>query len=125
VFSPLRLRTAALLFVICPPFFAQTVQSFRTTADLSDALKQQASATFSPRAPAAPLVIEVDDTQRFQTMEGFGISMVEGSTWLLHDRIPPAMSQQIMTHLFDPHQGIGLSFRATANRLHRSLPRPL
>ncbi|WP_353065549.1 glycoside hydrolase family 30 beta sandwich domain-containing protein [Tunturibacter psychrotolerans] len=108
--SPLRLRTAALLFVICPPFFAQTVQSFRTTADLSDALKQQPSVTFSRRAPVAPLVIEVDDTQRFQTMEGFGISMVEGSTWLLHDRIPPAMSQQIMTRLFDPRQGIGLSF---------------
>ncbi len=43
-------------------------------------------------------------------MEGFGISMVEGSAWLLHYRIPPAMSQQIMTRLFDPHSGIDLSF---------------
>jgi glucosylceramidase len=38
------------------------------------------------------------------------VSMVEGSAWLLHDRIPPAMRQQIMTRLFDPHRGICLSF---------------
>jgi glucosylceramidase len=110
VLPSLRLRTAALLFVICPPFFAQTVQSFRTTADLSDALKQQPFVTFSRQATDAPLVIEVDDTQRFQTMDGFGVSMVEGSAWLLHNRIPPAMSEQIMTRLFDPTRGIGLSF---------------
>jgi glucosylceramidase len=86
------------------------VQTFRTTADLSDALKQQPSVSFSRQASVAPLVIEVDDKQRFQTMDGFGISMVEGSAWLLHDRIPPAMNQQIITRLFDPQRGIGLSF---------------
>jgi len=110
VLSFLRPRTAALLFIICPSLLAQTVRSFRTTADLTEALEQQPSTTFSRQAPVAPLTISVDDTQRFQTMDGFGISMVEGSAWLLHDRISSEMSQQIMTRLFDPSLGIGLSF---------------
>jgi glucosylceramidase len=110
VLSSLRLRTAALLFAICPPLLAQTVHSYRTTVDLSNALERQPSTTFSHLTRAAPLAIAVDDKQRFQTMDGFGISMVEGSAWLLHNRIPSAMSQQIMTRLFDPSRGIGLSF---------------
>jgi glucosylceramidase len=43
-------------------------------------------------------------------MDGFGISMTEGSAWLLHNRMPPAMSRDVMTKLFDPSSGIGLSF---------------
>jgi len=92
------------------PLPAQTVHAYRTTSDLSSALEPQPDLAFAHESSASPLTIAVDENDRYQTMEGFGISMTEGSAWLLHERIPKAMSQSIMTRLFDPKSGVGLSF---------------
>jgi glucosylceramidase len=110
VFS-LSLRSAsALLLAAASPLFAQTVRSYRSTPDLSSALEAQPTLTFTRAKSASPLTIAVNEKERFQTMDGFGVSMTEGSAWLLHDRMPLAMSHDVMTKLFDPSSGIGLSF---------------
>lgn len=112
--SRLARRASAVLFACAaavPAASAQTVQIVRTTADLSSALAPQPSATFGPAAPAVPqLLISVDETLRYQVMDGFGGSITDGSAWLLHDRLPEATRRQVMTRLFSPTQGIGLSF---------------
>ena len=108
--SSSHLFAFALLTAAACPLVSQTVHSYRTTADLSSALEPQPPTTFTHKSTAAPLSIVVDDKDRYQTMDGFGISMTEGSAWLLHDRMPPALSHEVMTKLFDPATGIGLSF---------------
>ena len=105
-----RIRCCAVL-LLCPPFaVAQTVHSYRTTADLSSTLAPQPDAAFGRSAPAAPLTIAVDEKARYQTMDGFGASVTDGAAWLLYDKLPPTTREQVMTQLFDPKRGIGLSF---------------
>jgi glucosylceramidase len=105
---PVCASVISLLFAF--PMHAQTVQTFLTTADLTTALTLQPQTRFTKSAPTSPLVIDVDDKARFQTMDGFGASLTDGSAWLLHDRLSPATREQVMTRLFDPAHGIGLSF---------------
>lgn len=104
-------RIAALLSIASAPIFAQVVHPFQTIADLSQTLAPQTPLRFAAAsATSAPLTISVDDTARYQKMEGFGISMTEGSAYLLHEKLSPAVSREVMTRLFDPAHGIGLSF---------------
>ncbi|MDE1175326.1 MAG: glycoside hydrolase family 30 beta sandwich domain-containing protein [Edaphobacter sp.] len=56
------------------------------------------------------MTIAIDDHQRFQTMEGFGGSITDGTAWLLDKQVSPATRNKVMSALFDPHRGIGLSF---------------
>ncbi|HEY0162741.1 MAG TPA: glucosylceramidase, partial [Edaphobacter sp.] len=108
--SSLHSRAAALLLVASSSLFAQTVRSYVTTPDLSHALEAQPGASFTRQSATASVVISVDDKERYQTIDGFGAAMTEGSAWLLHDRIPPAQSKEVMTKLFSTSKGIGLSF---------------
>jgi glucosylceramidase len=73
-------------------------------------MKQMPNISFSKSTAGSPLTIKVDDTQRFQTIDGFGAAMTEGSAWLLHDQLPAATREEVMSQLFDPNRGIGLSF---------------
>jgi glucosylceramidase len=86
------------------------VRSYRSTSDLSSSLEEQPALALTLTSSTSPFTITVNDSERFQTMDGFGVSMTEGSAWLLHDRMSPAMSRDVMTKLFDPSNGIGLSF---------------
>jgi glucosylceramidase len=103
-------RVVTLLLAVACPLSAQTVRSYQSTSDLSSALAAQPALAFTAKTSASPLTITVNDNERFQTMDGFGASMTEGSAWLLHDRMSPALSHDVMTKLFDPSSGIGLSF---------------
>ena len=90
---------------------AQAVHVYQTSQDLSTTLAAQPDQRFTTAgAQPAPLTINVDDTQRYQTMDGFGASMTDGAAWLLYTQLPPAVRDEVMVKLFDPHGGIGLSF---------------
>ena len=104
------LRLAAILSLLPTALAAQSVQSFRTTADLTDTLASQPALTFTADTKPAPLTITVDDRERDQRMDGFGASLTDGSAWLLETKLAPAARDQVMTRLFDPARGIGLSF---------------
>ena len=53
-------------------------------------------------------MITVDPAQSFQTMDGFGASITDSSAALLY-QLPAAQRNQVMTSLFGPTSGIGLS----------------
>ena len=111
--SSLYRFTAAILLAAACPLLAQSVASYQTTSDLAHRLEPQAPILFSSTAsPAKPgeLTISVDETRRFQQMDGFGASITDGAAWLLEDRLTPAARDAVMTRLFDPTRGIGLSF---------------
>ncbi|OLE27708.1 MAG: hypothetical protein AUG44_09475 [Actinobacteria bacterium 13_1_20CM_3_71_11] len=90
---------------------AVPVQVWSTTPDGSDKLTRIGDASFAAgTAPAAgALGIAVDATSRFQQVQGFGAAMTESSAHLIAT-LPAAVRTQLMTDLFDPNAGIGLSY---------------
>jgi glucosylceramidase len=91
---------------------APSVLVTQTNARLSQALTALPGLQFSRRSPPHPLqVITVDDTQRFQTMQGFGAAMTDTSAWLIWDELTPGRRSQLMRKLFAPGpSGIHISY---------------
>jgi glucosylceramidase len=91
---------------------AQSVYVYQTTPDLSQALAQSRKLHFSAKAvPAstAPL-IAVDDTQRFQEIDGFGASLTDAAAWLFAKKLTPAQTDAAFKSLFSRKDGIAVSF---------------
>jgi len=55
-------------------------------------------------------VIAVDSSVVHQEIEGFGASLTDSSAWLLYEFLNSAERQAVLTDLFDPAMGIGLSY---------------
>ncbi len=119
---------AALLFVSCadptptrvisqasPPFSASTASSgpvsvWLTTPDKQFLLANQPGIAFQPDSgDCAALVLCVDSTTRYQQIVGFGASLTDTSAYLIAHSTPENQAT-IMRAVFDPAQGIGLSF---------------
>jgi glucosylceramidase len=105
-----RLYLVLMMLLIATTLSAQTIHGLRTTSDLSHTLEAMPDASFARQSAGNTIIIEVDESKRFQTMDGFGASLTDGSAWLLHDVLPAATKEAVMEHLFDPTRGIGLSF---------------
>ena len=64
----------------------------------------------APRASANLPVIQVNDSQRFQEMDGFGCTLTGGSAMVLH-RMEPAARKALLQELFDTTGAhIGISY---------------
>jgi len=88
---------------------AQSVRVVQTTPDLKEALTPQPALLFGT-SPVSGKVLTVDDSRRYQTMDGFGAAMTDSSAWLLEEQLTPAQRKGVMRKLFDPRAGIGISF---------------
>ncbi|MCU0792416.1 MAG: hypothetical protein MUE42_06110 [Opitutaceae bacterium] len=118
----MRLRQLApLLFIACALGFASgsldpepapappapgVVQVWVTTGDATKLLERQADLAWSTSLAARTDNAVVDETQRFQPIEGFGASMRMPALWTEAD---PAVRDEIMRRLFSRSSGIGLS----------------
>jgi glucosylceramidase len=89
---------------------ATSVTAWVTTPDQTQQLQRQAAPlAFGPTA-ATGAVIEVDDRQQFQVMDGFGYCLTGGSAELLH-AMSPAKRTALLRELFGTDaQGIGVSY---------------
>ncbi len=95
---------------------AQAVHAVETSGDLSTALAELPPLSFhkpttssvGPSGNTSEIVVDTAD--RYQTMDGFGASLTDGSAWLLQERLSEALRKQVMHQLFDPVHGAGLSF---------------
>ncbi len=85
-----------------------TAQVWVTTLDRSEQLNRRADVVFTAGGSDA-LTITVDPSRSYQEMDGFGASLTDGSAFLL-SRLPSAQRAKVMQSLFDPKNGIGLSF---------------
>jgi glucosylceramidase len=79
-----------------------------TTADGAEHLQPQAPVAFRPGASDLT-TITVDPNQRFQSVDGFGGALTDSSAAVLGS-LSPAARDAAMKQLFDPRQGIGVSF---------------
>jgi glucosylceramidase len=82
-----------------------------TTADKSKLLARSEAGRFGNAAPLA-LNIEVDASQRFQTMAGFGASITDASAWLMQNRLSTAQRDALLQELFGRGDN-GLGFDLT------------
>jgi glucosylceramidase len=91
---------------------AQSVSVYQTTPDLLEALSQRATLHFSegPASDAPAAVIVVDDSQRFQQIDGFGASLTDAAAWLFAKKLTPAQTDAAFKMLFTRKEGIALSF---------------
>ena len=106
---PISLVLAAVLALACAaPSLAHGpgVRAWLTTGDKSSLLAEQPPSALAAPDPAAP-TIAVDPSRSYQRIEGFGASITDSSAHLLA-RSPDR--DAIMRSLFDPRQGLGLSY---------------
>lgn len=102
----LLLATAA-----CPsPSPAQQISVWLTTDNQKTKLKQQSSISFAAVSSGTTPKIFVDETEVYQSIEGFGASFTDSAAYLLNEKIPPSQINSVMASLFEHSSGIGVSF---------------
>lgn len=79
-----------------------------TAVDRSELLHERAPVAFH-RGQSPEVTITVDPAQTYQTMDGFGASITDSSASVLY-RLTPVERERVVRSLFDPQQGIGVSF---------------
>lgn len=89
---------------------AQAVTEWLTLGDSSVLFKQQPSKiSFTKQRSALP-AIEIDETKRFQSIDGFGFALTQGSAMPII-RITPAKRAALLKELFDTTgNNIGISY---------------
>ncbi|KAI7247537.1 hypothetical protein KC345_g11953, partial [Hortaea werneckii] len=53
--------------------------------------------------------VEIDATQTYQEMDGFGASFTDSAAYLIHQVLDEGQRTEVMSRLFHPQDGIGLS----------------
>lgn len=86
------------------------IESWITTGDQSSLLAKDKGLTFGTEAPTLP-VIEVDTTQAFQTIDGFGYALTGGSAYLINQKLTSGEREKLLKELFlTGDQQIGISY---------------
>ena len=69
-----------------------------------------AQAWLTWQMPADAETVIIDSNVTYQAIEGFGASLTDSSAWLFYEFLDASQRQAILTDLFDPNEGIGLSY---------------
>jgi glucosylceramidase len=86
---------------------AQTVTPWLTTGDGSSKLAQQPNITFGSNG-AQSTTITVNAASTFQTIDGFGYTLTEGSAEVISS-LAATQQNNLLNELFNPSTGIGIS----------------
>ncbi len=84
------------------------IQVVESSDDAREVLLEKPPLQFTA-AQEPYLTIRVDDSIKYQQMDGFGASLTEASAWLLTHKLTDAQRADVLNLLFSPSQGIGLS----------------
>lgn len=60
--------------------------------------------------PGEAVPIALDPSQTYQEIDGIGASLTDSSAWLIHEFLNASERQALLKDLFDPNEGIGLSY---------------
>ncbi len=102
---------ASLLSFLSPRLLPQgeAVHAWLTVPGGAYKLSLQNGLSFSIGRQDTLTTIDVGG-QRMQPIDGFGAAMTDTSAWLLETQLSAAQRTKVMRELFDPVQGIGISF---------------
>ena len=87
---------------------APRIEVVESSQELHETLEEKPPLTFGA-SRTANLTITVDDTVKYQQIDGFGASITDSSAWLLSQKLAPAQRTTLLQQLFDTKQGIGLT----------------
>lgn len=92
-----------------PPQDMGTLDAWLTTGDKAQLLQKQPPLKFTRDAGSSP-VIEIDTTQTFQSIDGFGYTLTGGSAVLIN-RLPASQKAALLRELFSTDSNaIGVSY---------------
>lgn len=91
---------------------AQKIEVYQTTPDMLEKLAHLDKLHFRSerRREAQVPLIEVNPSQRYQTIDGFGASLTDGAAWLFASKLTPDVTDYAFQLLFGRKDGIALSF---------------
>ncbi len=84
------------------------IEVVESSDDLHESLQQKPALYFGA-VHSPSLTITVDDTRKYQQMDGFGASLTDSSAWLLSHKLTDLQRKEALEKLFSPTKGIGLS----------------
>ncbi|WP_163192298.1 glycoside hydrolase family 30 beta sandwich domain-containing protein [Clostridium thermarum] len=87
---------------------SETVQVWLSNPNTGVWLQRQADTRFAADSGINSYTITVDDSIKYQTMDGFGGSMTDASAWLMYYKLSSSKRAEVMNNLFGPN-GINLS----------------
>ena len=88
---------------------SNSVQMVETTGDESALLEAQPDPAWHAGKGSSDLVVTVDESVRYQQMDGFGASLTDSSAWLIWNQLTKEQRSTLMQQLFSPDEGIGIS----------------
>jgi glucosylceramidase len=87
---------------------AALIKVFESSEDLHESMQEKSALQFGAnRRPS--LTISVDETKKYQQIDGFGASLTDSSAWLLWHKLTDQQRKEVLEKLFSPTKGIGLS----------------
>jgi glucosylceramidase len=84
------------------------IDVFESSEASHESLQKKAPIQFA-KERSATLTITVDDSVKYQEIDGFGASLSESSAWLLKRKLTDPQRREALLMLFDRKRGIGLS----------------
>ena len=112
-FLLLLVSIMCMSLVLIPSYPVQAAESNSVQVWLTDIssnkwVEQQNDVSFQTVQTTNPLTINVDASRKYQEVQGFGAAMTDSSAWLIN-KLSDAQRTELMSKLFDPSSGIGLS----------------
>jgi len=86
------------------------VNVVETTPDQAMLFHSQPSVVFKTGGTAVGPTITVNDSIKYQQMDGFGASLTDSSAWLVANKLTVAQQNSLWQSLFSSTGGIGISF---------------
>lgn len=87
---------------------AQTVTPFITSGDQTRLLQQQATVSFGTNSGTNPSTVTVNAGTTYQTMDGFGYTLTEGSAEVISG-MAATQQNQLLNDLYNPNTGLNAS----------------
>ncbi|WP_456314668.1 RICIN domain-containing protein [Pseudomonas shirazensis] len=84
---------------------AQTVTPWITTGDQTKLLQQQSSVSFGSNSGTNPSTVTINAGTTYQTMDGFGYTLTEGSCEVISG-MAAAQQNQLLNDLYNPTTGL-------------------
>jgi glucosylceramidase len=86
------------------------VEVWLTTGDASIKLQQQPHLSFQLGTGSHSRQVVVDESIKYQQMDGFGAAITDSSAWLIYNQLSPDQRIALVNSLFSPSSGIGISY---------------
>jgi len=80
-----------------------------TKGDKSKLLSKEEELTITESGSGYPL-LTVDTATRYQSIEGYGAALTGSSAYLIDEILNASQRAELLTDLFDPEEGIGISY---------------